>query len=202
LYADMVPENMKAKVAANLAKKVGESNNHPDAGILGTKALLNALSENGYSDLAYKVAAQETYPSWGWWMVNGATTLYENWRIDAKHDISLNHIMFGDIGGWMYKGIGGIKTDENGAGFKNVILKPNFVAGLDQFEAKHKGPFGEIISSWKRNGDVVTYKVTVPANSTATIYLPIAAGKQAYSGGKIVTSKLDVAAGQYLYEIR
>ena len=202
LYADMVPENVKAKVAANLAKKVGESNNHPDAGILGTKALLNALSENGYSDLAYKVAAQETYPSWGWWMVNGATTLYENWRIDAKHDISLNHIMFGDIGGWMYKGIGGIKTDENGAGFKNVILKPNFVAGLDQFEAKHKGPFGEIISSWKRNGDVVTYKVTVPANSTATIYLPVAAGKQAYSGGKIVTSKLDVAAGQYLYEIR
>lgn len=126
---------------------MGESNNHPDAGILGAKALLNALSENGYSDLAYKVASQETYPSWGWWIVNGATTLYENWRIDAKNDISLNHIMFGDIGAWIFKGIGGIKTDEQSAGFKNVILKPNFVVGLNEFEAKHTGPYGEIISS-------------------------------------------------------
>jgi alpha-L-rhamnosidase len=202
LYADMVPEDMKSKVAANLAKKVLAGNNHPDAGILGTKALLNALSENGYSDLAYKVASQETYPSWGWWIVNGATTLYENWRIDAKSDISLNHIMFGDIGAWFYKGIGGIKTDEQSAGFKNVILKPNFVAGLDQFEAKHIGPYGEIVSAWKRNAEVVTYKVTVPANSTATIYLPLASGKQAYSLGKVVASKLNVQAGQYVYEIR
>ena len=202
LYAGLVPENLKAKVAANLAKKVGESNNHPDAGILGAKALLHALSENGYSDLAYKVASQETYPSWGWWIVNGATTLYENWRIDAKSDISLNHIMFGDIGAWIYKGIGGIKTDEQAAGFKNVILKPNFVAGLNEFEAKHTGPYGEIISSWKRNGEVVTYKATVPANSTATINLPVAAGKHAYSGGKIIANTVNVSAGQYYYEIR
>jgi len=202
LYAGLVPENLKAKVAANLAKKVGESNNHPDAGILGAKALLHALSENGYSDLAYKVASQETYPSWGWWIVNGATTLYENWRIDAKSDISLNHIMFGDIGAWIYKGIGGIKTDEQAAGFKNVILKPHFVAGLNEFEAKHTGPYGEIISSWKRNGEVVTYKATVPANSTATINLPVAAGKHAYSGGKIIANTVNVSAGQYYYEIR
>ncbi|RZK80235.1 MAG: alpha-rhamnosidase, partial [Pedobacter sp.] len=202
LYAGLVPENLKGKVAANLAKKVGESNNHPDAGILGAKALLHALSENGYSDLAYKVASQETYPSWGWWIVNGATTLYENWRIDAKSDISLNHIMFGDIGAWIYKGIGGIKTDEQAAGFKNVILKPNFVAGLNEFEAKHTGPYGEIISSWKRNGEVVTYKATVPANSTATINLPVAAGKHAYSGGKIIANTVNVSAGQYYYEIR
>jgi alpha-L-rhamnosidase len=110
--------------------------------------------------------------------------------------------MFGDIGAWIFKGIGGIKTDEQAAGFKNVILKPNFVVGLNEFEAKHTGPYGEIISSWKRNGNVVTYKVTVPANSTATIYLPIAAGKKAYSSGKLSTAMVNVPAGQYVYEIR
>ena len=79
-----------------------------DVGLLGTKAILNALSENGYADLAYTLASQSTYPSWGWWIVNGATTLYENWPIDTKSDISMNHIMFGEIGAWMYKGLGGI----------------------------------------------------------------------------------------------
>ncbi|WP_457288502.1 family 78 glycoside hydrolase catalytic domain [Pedobacter sp. UYP24] len=202
LYWNVVPDNMRAKVAANLAKKVEASNNHLDVGLLGTKAILNALSENGYSDLAYKIAAQETYPSWGWWIVNGATTLYENWRIDAKSDISLNHIMFGEVGAWLYKGLGGIKADETAPGFKNVLLKPNFATGLDQFEAKHTGPYGEIISSWKRNGDAVVYNVTVPANSTATVYFPFMAGKKAYSAGKPVPDKLNITAGQYLFEIK
>ncbi len=202
LYWNIVPDNIRAKVAANLAKKVEASNNHIDVGLLGTKAILNALSENGYSDLAYKVAAQETYPSWGWWIVNGATTLYENWRIDAKNDISLNHIMFGEVGAWLYKGLGGIKTDETAPGFKNVLLKPNFATGLDQFEAKHTGPYGEIISSWKRNGNAVVYNVTVPANSTATVYFPLSGGKKAYSAGKLVADKLSIPAGQYQYEIK
>ncbi|RZK63418.1 MAG: alpha-rhamnosidase, partial [Pedobacter sp.] len=120
----------------------------------------------------------------------------------SKYDISLNHIMFGEVGAWLYKGLGGIRTDEQNPGFKNVLLKPSFAAGLDQFEAKHTGPYGEIISSWKRNGDAVVYKVTVPANSSATIYFPLAAGKKAYSAGKVVTDVLNIPAGQYQFEIR
>ncbi|NMB71897.1 MAG: alpha-rhamnosidase, partial [Bacteroidales bacterium] len=133
--------------------------------------ILNALSENGYADLAYKVATQETFPSWGWWIVNGATTFYENWPIDATRDISMNHIMFGEINAWFYKGLGGIFPDEEQPGFKNVILRPNFVSGLRQFEAKHEGPYGTVLSSWKRSGEKVLYEVTIPANTTATLYL-------------------------------
>jgi alpha-L-rhamnosidase len=70
---------------------------HIDVGLLGTKTILNALSENGYPELAYEVASQETFPSWGWWIVNGATTFFENWPLDASRDISMNHIMFGEI---------------------------------------------------------------------------------------------------------
>ena len=93
LFWGIVPEELKAKVAENLSKRVIADAKHLDVGLLGTKTILNALSENGYADLAYEVAAQETFPSWGWWIVNGATTLYENWPIDATKDISLNHIM-------------------------------------------------------------------------------------------------------------
>lgn len=149
----LVPAEMKAKIATSLAKRVEADNFHLDVGLLGTKAILNALSENGYADIAYKVASQETLPSWGWWIVNGATTLYENWPIDAKSDISRNHIMFGEIGAWLFKGPGGIKPDEKQPGFRNTLLEPHFVAGLDSFEASHDGPQGTILSSWKKNGN-------------------------------------------------
>ncbi|PWS30231.1 alpha-L-rhamnosidase [Pedobacter paludis] len=200
LYWKIVPEESIPLVASNLAKKVEADGFHLDVGLLGTKAILNALSENGYSDIAYKVAAQKTYPSWGWWMENGATTLYENWPIDAKSDISMNHIMFGEIGAWLYKSPGGIKPDPEKPGFKNVILAPHFVKGLNQFEAKHTGPYGEIISSWKRNGNEISYKVIVPANSTASVILPKEQNLKVYLNGKTVTNSTEqLQSGTYTF---
>src|SRR4029078_214194 len=90
LFWGLVPEDMKPKIAARLAKRILADSTKLDVGLLGTKAILNALSENGYTDLAYKLVSAEKYPSWGWWIVNGATTLYENWDINPKSDISLN----------------------------------------------------------------------------------------------------------------
>lgn len=168
----IVPEDMIAKVAKNLAKKVEEAGFHLDVGVLGAKAILNALSENGYPETAYKVAAQDTYPSWGWWIVNGATTLLENWDLKAERDISDNHMMFGEIGGWFYKGLGGIFPDPELPGFKHIILRPNFVKELKYFEAKHDSPYGQIISKWEWNRKKINYEVVAPANSTATLYLP------------------------------
>ena len=81
----VVPEDMKTKVAANLANKVQKDGCHVDVGVLGCKALLNALSENGYADLAFQVAAQKDYPSWGWWINNGATALIEDWAVSYTH---------------------------------------------------------------------------------------------------------------------
>nr|WP_183558012.1 alpha-L-rhamnosidase [Mucilaginibacter sp. SP1R1]MBB6148204.1 alpha-L-rhamnosidase [Mucilaginibacter sp. SP1R1] len=201
LFWDVVPQNLKSKVAANLAQRVAADNFHLDVGILGAKAILSALSDNGYPDVAYKIASQETFPSWGWWMVNSATTLYENWQIDAKSDISLNHIMFGEIGAWLYKGIAGIHPDQNQPGFKNTLLQPHFVAGLNEFTATHSGPYGKIISSWQRNGSSVTYKVTVPANSTAAIQFP--EGK-VYLAGKLITTPqlYKVTAGSYVFDVK
>jgi alpha-L-rhamnosidase len=171
LHWGLVPEELRGKVADNLARRVEQDDKHIDVGLLGTKTILNALSENGYPQLAYEVASQETFPSWGWWIVNGATTFYENWPFDAVKDLSLNHIMFGEINAWYYKALGGIFPDEGQPGFKHIILKPHFVMGLSHFEASHEGPYGLIVSSWKRKGKVITYDVTIPTNSTATLYL-------------------------------
>ncbi len=171
LFWGLVPEDKIQLVADNLAKNIEENDFHIDVGLLGSKAILNALSENGHADAAYKVASQETYPSWGWWIVNGANTFYENWDIEAKRDLSLNHIMFGEINAWFYKALGGIKPDPENPGFKNVLLQPNFVDGLEHFLAEHDGPYGKIVSSWKKEGDKVTYSVKIPANSSATIIL-------------------------------
>lgn len=205
LFWGLVPEALRSKVAAVLAKRVEQDSFHLDVGLLGTKSILNALSENGYADVAYKVAAQETFPSWGWWIKNGATTLYENWPIDATSDISMNHIMFGEIGAWLYKGIGGIKPDAKQPGFKNVLMEPHFVSGLDHFEAKHEGPYGTIRSAWKRNEKGVHYDVVIPPNSTATVKLLSLKGLQLYRDGKLQTTsdagyQAQLPSGTYAFE--
>lgn len=172
LYWGIVPDSLRRKVACNLAHQVQKAGYHLDVGVLGAKAILNALSENGEAETAYRLATQTTYPSWGNWVVNGATTLLENWDLNATRDISDNHMMFGEIGGWFFKGLGGIFPDPAQPGFKHIILRPYFPKGLDHFEATHLSPYGEISSQWERQGKRITYRVTVPPNSTATFYPP------------------------------
>lgn len=187
LFWGLVPDKHKARVALNLAKRVEQDNFHLDVGLLGQKAILNALSENGHADVAYKIATQKTFPSWGWWIVNGATTLYENWNIDSKYDISLNHIMFGEIGAWLYKGIGGIKPDVSAPGFRNVLISPFIPEDMNAFEASHEGPFGKIVSSWIKENDQLVYTIQIPANSTASVTLPIWKKTKPTKDGKIIT---------------
>ncbi|ANI90810.1 alpha-rhamnosidase [Arachidicoccus ginsenosidimutans] len=204
LFWGIVPDSLKRKVAANLADSVAANNYHLDVGILGAKAILGALSDNGQAETAYRLAAQKTFPSWGWWIVNGATTLYENWNINLKRDLSLNHIMFGEIGAWLYKALGGIKPDENHPGFKNVLLAPNFVDSLNYFTAEHISPYGKIISSWKRNGNIVYYNVTIPANASATINFPLLPGQTAYYKNQRIKNvrEYSISSGSYEFVIK
>ena len=86
--------------------------------------------------------------------------------------MSLNHIMFGEIGAWYYKALGGINIDEHNPGFKNIILKPNFVEKLNDIRVSYNSPYGKIISQWEKVGNSIEYKVVIPPNSTATLILP------------------------------
>ena len=185
----IVPDSLTGKVAKNLADRVIADDSHIDVGLLGSKTILNALSENGYAGLAATVALQETFPSWGWWIVNGATTFYENWPIDAARDISMNHIMFGEVSAWFYKALGGIFPDEAQPGFKNVILRPHFVEQLDHFGASYTSVYGTLTSSWKREEGKIRYEVVIPANTTATIFL---------EGKKVMLDNKDVLRSDFL----
>ena len=189
----IVPEDMKEMVAYNLAQEVVNRGYHLDVGVLGAKAILNALSENGQSEVAYKLACQDTYPSWGHWIVNGATTLLENWDLQATRDISDNHMMFGEIGGWFFKGLGGIYPDWENPGFKHIILRPYFPEGLNNFEARHNSPYGEICSKWELKRNKIIYTVVVPANSCATLYLPDRTGQN---------TPVKLAAGEHVFTLK
>ena len=184
LYYKIVPEDIKCKVVDKLVKKIHESNDHIDIGLLGAKTLFNSLSENGQADLAFKLLAQDTHPSFGYYIANGATTLYEGWNPDKNKITSLNHIMFGECAAWLYKAILGIFPDPADPGFHNILLKTNFITALDWAEGYHDSPFGRISVRWKRENGKINYKVTVPANSTATIHLPALKESPVLESGK------------------
>lgn len=173
LYWGIVPDDMRDNVAASLNEVVVDAGYHLDVGVHGCKALLGALTDNGYADTAYKVVTNTTYPSWGYWIRQGATTLHENWKTDVIIDNSLNHIMFGEVGAWLFKGLAGITPSEDNPGFRHVNIRPFFPDGLNSLDVERDTPFGSLSTSWHRTDDGrIHYTVSIPEAMTAHITLP------------------------------
>jgi alpha-L-rhamnosidase len=126
------------------------------------------LASHGRADLAYRMISQTEFPGWGYWTTKGASTLWEAWSGDS----SLNHIMFGDISAWMYQYLAGIAPDPKAPGFKHILLAPHPVPGLDWVKARYKSPYGQIISSWTMTDNQFSWDVEIPAQSTATVFMP------------------------------
>jgi len=189
LYWGLVAENNKSAVAANLAKSVSQDSLHLDIGVLGSKTILNALTENSYADLAYQLATKDSYPSWGYWMKQGMTTLPENWDMQS----SLNHIFFGEISAWFYRGLGGMNIDENKPGFKHILLQPHIVMGLNNFHARHRSRYGNIASGWKTTENFIVYTTTIPSNTMADLRIDLY--------GKIVKT-IQVGPGKHSWKFK
>jgi alpha-L-rhamnosidase len=168
LYQGLVDETEKGRVVQNLVAAVERANWHIDTGILGAKYILNALTENGRADVAYRMASQKDLPSWGWWLEQGGTTLWEQWNGTE----SRNHIMFGDILAWFYKALAGINPDPNGPGFHHFIIKPHPVGDLTWARATYQSASGPISVAWKKYGTTFDLNLNIPANTSATVYLP------------------------------
>ena len=168
LYHGLVPPQERQKVIDHLADMIRQNDGHLDAGILGTKYLIDSLTAGGRPDLVYTMATQTTYPSWGYWIKQGATTLWEQWNGEA----SRNHIMFGHISAWFYEALAGIDLDPEAVGFKHVIIKPQLLGDLKWVLAEHDSMYGPIKSAWQIQGDTFTLKVTIPPNTTATVFVP------------------------------
>ncbi len=167
LYFGLVPDDRKPLIFKALVDNI-ERQGHIDTGIIGAKNVLRVLSEAGRTDLAYKLVSRKEMPGWGYWMEQGATTLWEDW----KGESSLNHIMFGDVSNWFLQWLGGIGLDPASPGFKHILIHPQPVGDLTWAKATHVSPYGEIVSSWKKDGGRFTLTVTVPPNCKATVTMP------------------------------
>lgn len=168
LHLGLAEPGQRGKVARQLVAEVRQQKWRLNTGIHGTKFLLNALTEQGHTDVAYRVATQKVFPSWGWWIERGATTLWEDWRGDT----SLNHIMYGDISAWCYKALAGINPDPERPGFQHVLVRPQAVGDLEWVRAEYETMYGVVRSAWRRQDGQFVLEVTIPANATATVVLP------------------------------
>lgn len=178
LYQGLVPQDEKDRVLENLVAAGEKANWHIDTGILGAKYLLNALTENGRTDVAYRIASQKDLPGWGWWIEQGATTLWEQWNgADSRF-----HVMYGDIDAWFFKALAGINPDPSAPGFKHFFIAPHPVGDLTWARARYDSARGVIVSDWQVEGGSFRLSVKVPVNTTATVVIPTAAAERVREG--------------------
>ncbi len=176
LYFQMTPLENRASVIAGLTRKIDqESHGHVGTGLVGAQWLMRTLSDNGHADIAYEIATQKTYPGWGYMIEQGATTIWELWNGDTADPAmnSGNHVMqIGDLAVWMYEYLAGIRSDPDRPGFHHILIHPYAAGDLTFVKASHPSMYGTIASSWKRSGSGFALDVTVPANTTATVWVP------------------------------
>jgi alpha-L-rhamnosidase len=179
LNFDMLPESLRAQAAKRLAENVKDYGDHLTTGFLGTPYLCHVLSRFGYTDVAYKLLLQPTYPSWLYPVKMGATTIWERWdgiKEDSTFQTpgmnSFNHYSYGAIGDWMYRVVAGIDTYADSPGYKHIKIMPHIGGGFSFAKANLKTYYGDVSSRWKVDSSEIIFDVEIPCNTRATIYVP------------------------------
>jgi len=215
LYTGIVTEAERPKVLAYLIQEIHARNDHLSTGIMGTKFMLDVLSQEGYADLAYKIVTQPDFPGWGWMLKNGATTLWEHWEF-SDNTFSHNHPMFGSVSQWMMQWLGGIQPAVDSVGFDQIVIRPQIPTGLDWVKSHYDSIRGRIVSNWKRGGDSVQFEIEIPVNSRARVVLPVDGDSVVTENGLPVgetlgifhaqrrgnTMELLVGSGRYAFTVR
>lgn len=170
LALGLVPTADRAAVVANLAQDITKAHNgHLNTGSIGTRYLLPVLTAEAQGDVAYRVATQTTYPSWGNWFVNGgATTIWEGWDLTSR---SRNHAFLGTIDQWFYEQLAGIQPAS--AGYRSIDIAPHPLGDLTSASATVGTPFGDVVSSWQKRDWHFELDVEVPVGSTARVLVPV-----------------------------
>lgn len=197
LYLGLVDENHIQRVVENLVEDVKKHGYHLTTGNLCTKYLLEMLTEYGYVDVAYKIASQTTYPSWGFMLKNGATTLWERWEFltgDAMN--SHNHPMMGSVGSWFYKYLLGIVPMFERPGFEEFCIKPYMPKELTFVKGSLETVKGLIKASWQKEGNMLIMDLTIPENTKAKVYLPAKDEKMITEGTRTVSHVKEITCLQ------
>jgi len=210
LYFGIVSSDIKDKVFQNITKRIIEKDGgHISTGLIGSQYLMRGLSNNERPDIAFKLASNTTYPSWGYMVENGATTIWELWNGNTANPQmnSQNHVMLlGDLLTWMYENMAGIQSDDTEIGFKKIIMHPMPVDGLSFVNASYQSVHGLIKSEWKNNSEKFEWNITVPSNTKALIYLPTISPNKILENGKYLTELnafkfIKNEGGNSIYEI-
>lgn len=219
----LLPEELRPLAAKHLADDIAAKNNHLSTGFVGVGYLCPVLSDTGNNDLAYKLLLNDTFPSWGYSIRRGATTIWERWDgwteekgFQSVGMNSFNHYSLGSVGEWLYRYVAGIDTDPRYPGFERIIIRPYPGPGLDFAQCSYESVRGQIVSNWKRENGELTLEVTVPANTLATVYVPAADVSRVREGNvlaKQVTgvkflrqegdrTVFEVGSGSYVFRVK
>lgn len=211
LQLGLVSEGYEQKVFDNIVRKTEvDFGGHVSTGVLGIQHLMRGLTEHGRKDLAYKIVTNEDYPSWGYMINKGATTIWELWNGDTADPAmnSANHVMLlGDLLIWYYEDLAGIKCADGYTGFKKIEMAPIFPDGLNHVDASYKSVYGKIESEWTREGDRLTWRIVIPGNTSAIVRVPnrfnLSAGSQ--EGVRKVERDrsdliMEIGSGSYLFK--
>jgi alpha-L-rhamnosidase len=192
LYFGMVPDSLHDAVFTSISNKIlDDDHGHLSTGLLGTQWIMRGLSRYGRPDIAYTLATNRSYPSWGYMVDHGATTIWELWNGNTANPSmnSQNHVMLlGDLLAWCYENLAGIKSDSVQTGFKNIIMQPTPVDGLQFVKASYQSAYGIIKSEWQNGIDQFSWQVTIPANTKAMLYIPASSENAITENGKPVTT--------------
>jgi alpha-L-rhamnosidase len=177
LHMNLLPDNLRAPAAKRLVDKIEANHDLLGTGFLGTPYLLEELTKAGYKKLAYTLLLNTDYPSWGYMVTHGATTMWERWNGDQmRGDPSMNsynHYAYGAVADWIYRYAAGIDTTPADPGFHTVVLHPVFDGRLGHLAFDYDSARGPIHSDWKVDGSTVEWHVTIPANAVG--WLPVSA---------------------------
>ena len=212
LQFDMLPEDLRKQAAERLVQNIKSYNYHLTTGFLGTPYLCHVLSRFGYTDIAYRLLLQESYPSWLYPVKMGATTIWERWdgmKPDSTFESvgmnSFNHYAYGAIGDWMYREIAGLDTEKDGPGYQHSRIWPHPGGALTEASASLQTGYGRLSSHWHTAEGHFYLDVEIPANTSSTLYIPAPAGGTITESGKPLgaVKDLEVAGvGQGYLEVR
>ncbi len=171
VYMGLVDKKDKPTVINNIVKDLRDRGNSLTAGDIGFRYLLRVLDDAGRSDVIYDMNSHDDVPGYGYQLAHGATSLTESWA--ALPSVSNNHFMLGHLMEWFYSGLAGIRAAEGSIAFNKIEISPEVVGNVTWASANCQSPYGVISSSWKTQDDEFTLNITIPANTTARIYLPV-----------------------------
>ncbi len=184
----LVPAANRSAVIDNLVKTIMvKDQGHVSVGLVGMQWFMQVLTNVGHPEIAYAVATQTTRPSWGYMISKGATTIWERWDTDTQGS-GMNgesqKILSGNLEAWFYQTLAGINYDPEQPGFRHILLRPHPVGDLTFARASFDSPHGPIISDWKIQEGAFCWNLTVPPNTTATVFVPARDSQAVTENGK------------------